>query len=77
MMAEMSQINSEIKAIFFQGLFFTFFFSFLLIYGGLGFWGCGFQLMGFWACGVRPAGVFGVGVLYISLYKNNPEEKLC
>ena len=47
------------------------FFSFLLIYGGLGFgvgvldWG--FQLMGFGACGVGPSVFFGVGALYINI----------
>ena len=60
---------------YFTGLFFTFFFSFLLIYGGLGFWRWGlelgfwgFQLMGFWGCGVRPSEGFGVvGALYINI----------
>ena len=59
---------------FFPGLFFTFFFSFLLIYGGLGFWRWGlelcfwgFQLMGFRACGVRSSGVFGVGAIYMNI----------
>ena len=80
--------GNPVRFMFLQMLFLTFFShscSFMVVWC-FGFWGCGlelvfwdcdFQLMGFWACGVRPAGVFGVGVLYISLYKNNPEEKLC
>ena len=52
------------------------FFLFLLIYGGLGFWGWGlilgfwgwgFQLMGFGARGVGPSGFFGL---------NNPGKKM-
>ena len=47
------------------------FFLFLLIYGGLGFWGWGlilgfwgwgFQLMGFGSCAVGPSGFFGFGL---------------
>ena len=55
--------------VLFPGLFFILFFSFLLIYGGLGlglgFWGWSFQLMGFQDCGVGPFGFFWVGALYI------------
>ena len=52
------------------------FFSFLLIYGGLGFWGLGlglgflgwgFQLMGFGAWDVWLSGFYGVGALYINI----------
>ena len=52
------------------------FFSFWLIYGGLGFeflrlgsyigfWG--FQLMGFGACGMGPFSLFEVGAPYINI----------
>ena len=41
------------------------FFSFLLIYGGEGFWGWSFQLMGFGPCGMGHPGFFwGWGFLY-------------
>ena len=58
-------------AIFFPRVILYNFFLFLLIYGGLGFWGWGlilgfwgwgFQLMGFGACGVGPSGFFGFGL---------------
>ena len=57
--------------IFFPRVILYNFFFFLLIYGGLGFWGwClilgfwgwGIQLMGFGACGVGPSGFFGLGL---------------
>ena len=61
-------------AIFFSQGYSLLFFLFLLIYGGLGFWGLligfkgwGFQLMWFGACGVGPSGFFQVGVLYINI----------
>ena len=60
-------------AIFFPGVTL---YTFLLIYGGLGFWGWGhrlgfwgrsFQLTGFWDCGVRPSEFFRVGDLYVNM----------
>ena len=54
---------------FFPRIILYIFFLFLLIYGGLGFWGWGlrlgfwgwgFQLRGFWACGVGPSGFLGL-----------------
>ena len=64
-------------AIFFPGLFFiifSYFCSFLWLFGVCGFWvglgrglrmgfeSRGFQMMGFGACGVRPSGFFGLGL---------------
>ena len=58
-------------AMFFPRVILYNFVLFLLIYGGLGFWGWGFilgfwgwgfQLMGFGACGVGPSGLFGLGL---------------
>ena len=46
------------------------FYLLLLIYGVLGFWGWGFQLIRFGACGVGPSGLFWlgpVGALYINI----------
>ena len=43
------------------------YFSFLLIYGGLGLWGWGVQLMGFRAYGVGLSGFSEVGTLYINI----------
>ena len=63
---------------FFRGLFFILFFSFLLIYGGLGvgvLWlgsciGVGvFYFMRFGAGGVRRSGILGIGALYLSIEK--------
>ena len=65
-------------AIFFQGLFFNIFFSFLLINGslglgfwgwrlGFGFWGWSFQLKGFGACGVEPWWFLRMGAIYINI----------
>ena len=50
------------EAIFFPRVILYIFFLFWLIYGGLGFWGWGFQLMGFGTCGVGPSGFFGLGL---------------
>ena len=44
---------------FFPAVILCNFFLVLPTYGGLGFWGTGFQLMGFGACGVGPSGFFG------------------
>ena len=63
---------------FFRGLFFILFFSFLLIYGGVGvgvvwLWSCigvgVFYLMRFGAGGVRHSGILGIGALYLSIEK--------
>ena len=61
--------------LFFPGLFFVLFLSFLLIYVGLGvgvlrlgvglgFWGLGYHLMGFGACGLGLQGFWGWGSVY-------------
>ena len=62
----------SVTAIFFPRFILCTLFSFLLIYGGLGFWGLGlgfwgwgFQLMGFKACGVGSSGFFEVGALSV------------
>ena len=61
------------KLYFFPRVILYNFFLFWLIYGGLGFWGWGFQLMGFGACGVGPSGFFWVGALL--KIKEKPWEK--
>ena len=45
-----SYLHRVAPRLFFPGLFFIFFFSFLLIYGGLGV-GVGFLELGFWGWG--------------------------
>ena len=68
--------NEHPRLFFFPSFFLYYFLLFLLIYGGLGFWGWGlilgfggwgFQLMGFGACGVGPSGFFWVGALYTNI----------
>ena len=54
--------NHKKTAIFFPMAILNTFFSNLLIYGGLGFWGWSFHLMGFGACGVEPSGFLGLGL---------------
>ena len=68
------RLTGLMVAIFFPRVILYNFFLFLLIYGGLGFWGLilgfwgwGFQLMWFGACGVGPSGFFQVGALYINI----------
>ena len=62
------------EAIFFPRFILCNYFSNLLIYGGLGFWGWGIQLMWFRACGVGPSGLLGVVALYINM-KEYPGKK--
>ena len=58
------------NAIFFPRFILYNFFSFLLIYGGFGFWGWGFMLVfglgfsvdGVWGLCVGPSGLFGLGL---------------
>ena len=74
-------MNYSAGYIFQRGILYTFF-TFLLIYGDLGFWGwglglgfrgCGFQLMVFGGLCVGPFGFFLI--FGLSKQKNNPGNK--
>ena len=72
-------IRHSIPAIFFPRFILYTFFTFLLIYGGLGvgvlgFWGWSFQLIRFWDCGVGLSMFFGAGALYINI-EEQPRDK--